>query len=408
MSLELVTLFLQLCALLWWLALMWVSLAFVAQVVPGALRHSAVGPARVPSAAARRSVVVLVPAHNESAGIAATVASIRAQLLADDRVLVVADNCSDDTAEVARHAGAEVLVRQSQTQRGKGYALDHGIRHLEAQGPQPAVLVMVDADTLLEPMALDALVRTCVATGRPVQSCYLMKAPLGAGVGTLVAEFAWRIKNRIRPLGGQVLGWPCQLMGSGMAFPWPLIASAPVASGHLVEDMQLGVSLAQAGSPPVYCAQAVVVSRFPSTAQGLSTQRERWEHGHLQMIAHAGLRLMGVALWRRSWALLGMALDLCIPPLTSLLMLALITALGGVLMGGWMQQWDLTLLAMAPLVTLGLAGTLAWSRAGRDLLPPSALNHLARYALAKLPVYAKFFSGRQSSWIRTRRDDESP
>jgi cellulose synthase/poly-beta-1,6-N-acetylglucosamine synthase-like glycosyltransferase len=267
---------------------------------------------------------------------------------------------------------------------------------------------MVDADTLLEPGALDALVRTCQASMRPVQSCYLMKAPPGAGFGTRVAEFAWRIKNRIRPLGAQALNWPCQLMGSGMAFPWPLIASAPVASGHLVEDMQLGVSLARAGAAPAYCVEAVVTSQFPSSTQGLSTQRERWEHGHLEMISQAGGPLLLAALAQGNWRLLGMALDLCIPPLTSLLLLAGLTASLGAVAAWWAQQWAVLILAAAPLLALVLSGGVAWYAAGRDLLPPSALGHMVRYVLAKMPVYARFFSGRQSSWIRTRRDDESP
>ena len=79
----------------------------------------------------RPPVAVLVPAHNESSGLLPTLANIQSQLLPGDRLLVVADNCSDDTAALARAAGAEVVERNDPTRRGKGYALDWGVQHLE-------------------------------------------------------------------------------------------------------------------------------------------------------------------------------------------------------------------------------------------------------------------------------------
>src|SRR5438477_8086724 len=72
----------------------------------------------------RSRVAVLVPAHNEAGGILATLNDITRQLRPDDRLLVIADNCSDDTAAVAAAGGAEVSVRSDHTKIGKGFALD--------------------------------------------------------------------------------------------------------------------------------------------------------------------------------------------------------------------------------------------------------------------------------------------
>ena len=77
-------------------------------------------------------VAVLVPAHNESVNVLPTIACLRRQLGARDRLLVIADNCQDDTAELARAAGAEVVERQHAELRGKGYALAFGVDHLRA------------------------------------------------------------------------------------------------------------------------------------------------------------------------------------------------------------------------------------------------------------------------------------
>jgi cellulose synthase/poly-beta-1,6-N-acetylglucosamine synthase-like glycosyltransferase len=162
----------------------------------------------------------------------------RAQLGPEDRVLVVADNCSDATAEIAAANGAEVVVRNDAERRGKGYALDFGVRHLERSPPE--VVVVVDADCELHPGSVDRLARSCAETKRPAQALDLMRAPAGAGLKVRIAEFAWVVKNQVRPLGCRRLGLPCQLMGTGMAFPWDVLREAPLASGHIVEDLRLG------------------------------------------------------------------------------------------------------------------------------------------------------------------------
>src|SRR5947209_3531591 len=95
----------------------------------------------------RPSVGILIPAHNEESGITATIASLLPQLKQGDQILVIADNCSDNTAGVARAAGATVRERFDQHLRGKGYALDFGVRCMHEQ--PPAILIIVDADCIV-------------------------------------------------------------------------------------------------------------------------------------------------------------------------------------------------------------------------------------------------------------------
>ena len=177
-------------------------------------------PTPSPSAPERPRTTVLVPAHDEEAGIVATLRALRAQLRQGDRLVVVADNCSDQTAQVAQAEGAEVLVRTNPDLRGKGYALDFGVEHLSYDPPQ--VLVIVDADCFAHPGTVDELVAACTAFDQPAQALNLMQAS-GESLGQRMAEFAWRVRNQARPLGWQCWGGPCPLMGTGMAFPWGLI-----------------------------------------------------------------------------------------------------------------------------------------------------------------------------------------
>ena len=358
-----------------------------------------------PSGALRPRAAVLMPAHNEAAGIADALDAVRPQLRSDDRLLVVADNCSDDTAAVAAAAGAEVAPRHEATRLGKGYALDFGVRRLAADPPE--VLVLLDADCCLHDGALDRLVAACAAHGRPVQALYLMRSRPAAGLRERTAEFAWRVKNQLRPLGALRLGAPCQLMGTGMAFPWRLIADAPLASGHLVEDMKLGIDLTLAGRAPRFEPRALVTSRFPEPGAASTRQRTRWEHGHLATLLSDGPRLLGRGLARRDPACVALALDLMVPPLALLLGLTLAMAALNAL-AGWALPGAVApvIVSVAALGLLGAAVLIAWVRVGRDLLQMRELACAPLYAAAKLPIYLRFLVGRQVDWVRTKRDGD--
>lgn len=360
------------------------------------------GAASVPGP--RPSVAVLIPAHNEETGLLATLSSLKPQLGASDRILVVADNCSDRTADVARQAGAGVIERSHAQLRGKGYALDFGVQALNAAPPD--VVVIVDADCIVGEGAIARLAALAAAHQRPVQALYLMHTPAGSGPLKKIAEFAWIVKNKVRPLGWFRMGWPCQLMGTGMAFPWQTIRSAHLATGHIVEDMKLGLDLALAGSAPMFCPHALVYSYFPSSAEGVQSQRTRWEHGHLSVIASAAPAALLGAVRRRSASLFAFGLDLCVPPLA--LLVLLVCALTGLslvlaLAGGPVAPLLLGVLAG---VALAMAILLSWWRYGRTVLSGKELALAAFYVLAKIPLYFRFLFRRQVSWVRSKRDSE--
>jgi cellulose synthase/poly-beta-1,6-N-acetylglucosamine synthase-like glycosyltransferase len=347
-------------------------------------------------------VAILVPARNESAGISSTLENIKAQLRPDDVLLVVADNCTDDTAQVARAAGATVIERQDKVRIGKGYALDFGLRFLE-QDP-PAVIIVVDADCQLSPGTIEQLAATATATQRPVQALYLMTAAEGARINQQVAEFAWRVKNWVRPLGLHNFGFPCQLMGTGMAFPWQVIQVANLANGSIVEDLKLGLDLTEAGYPPLFCPSARVLSQFASTSKGQDTQRQRWEHGHIATIMRQAPRLFLKALAKGNLNLLALTLDLAVPPLSLLailLILSFIVTAPAALLGFGMTA---LVVSAASVAAFALTVGIAWRSYGRDVLPSSAVAAVPLYVLRKFGLYRKALAGNETkSWIGTDR-----
>lgn len=352
----------------------------------------------------RPRLAIVVPAHDEAGLIGETVRAILPQLLATDRLIVVADNCSDDTAAIARTAGARVIVRNDTTRRGKSYALDFAIQHLTTDPPD-AVLI-VDADCRVEEGCVDRLARTCRATSRPVQALYLMHAPAGAGLTGRIAAFAWILKNRVRPTGLARLGLPCQLMGTGMAFPWQCIERADLASGHIVEDLKLGLELARDGSPALFCPEARVSSDFPASAEGFKSQRTRWEHGYLGVLLRDAPPLIVQALAKGNLPLLALSLDLCVPPIALLVLLTGAVWLAAGLAYVFAGSMAPFLLASAALALLAGCVLLAWARYARDIISGATLAFAPFYALAKIPLYARFLVARQIDWVRSKRDHE--
>ena len=355
-----------------------------------------------PRDAVRPRLAVLVPAHNESVGVVATLNSVLAQFKEGDRLLVVADNCTDDTGAVARAAGAEVLERHDDSRRGKGYALDFGMRHLERDPPQ--LVIIVDADCQVTAGAIERIAMLSATTGRPVQALYLMTHAGPARPMAQIAEFAWVVKNLVRPLGYHHLGLPCQLMGTGMAFPWAAICNADLASGHIVEDMKLGADLARAGTPPLFCPDALVLSAFPGSEEGTRDQRTRWEHGHLSMIFGAVPRMLFDGARGRGSGLLALGLDLLVPPLSLLgLLIVLLFGIGALLALATPAIAPLAL-ATAILLMFVAAMALSWLRFGMDIVSPATALLAFGYALRKIPLYLKFLVRRQVEWVRSKRD----
>jgi hypothetical protein len=189
-----------------------------------------------------------------------------------------------------------------------------------------------------------------------------------------------------------------------MAFPWLVAQHAPFASGHLAEDVQLGLQLAQKGTPPVFCETAFVGSVFAASAEGEKSQRTRWEHGKLSLLVHEGPGLIWSSISQRKWGQLLMTMDLLIPPLALLLFAQLALALViAVLMPLLNVTLPLTLVALGVLMQT-LAILLARSFYAEDLIKSTELMLVPLYVLRKLGIYARFVFKRETQWVRTKRD----
>ncbi len=348
----------------------------------------------------RSRCAILIPAHNEATGITATIAALKPQLKDGDRLIVIADNCDDETAKVARAAGAEAIERRDAENKGKGYALDFGLRHLQSDPPE--IVVLIDADTRTGPDALDRLIRAAAVNNTPVQGVFT-DAPQAKGPREQWSAFALTFKNLVRPLGLYRLGLPTLLFGSGMAFPWQVIRRVELGTGNIVEDMKLGIDLAVAGYPARFCPDALFTSDDAPTLASANVRRTRWEHGHVFTILTQAPRLVVAGLLKIKPKLIALALELAVPPLSLLFIFQAILLLTCLF---WWQQGGSELPA-AILIIGGAVGTLsiltAWITFGRKLLSPKILCLLPVYVLWKIPIYLKLILAPQRKWVRTDR-----
>lgn len=351
------------------------------------------------------SVAVLLPAHNESSVISKTLDILMPTLQEQDRAIVVADNCTDDTAEIARAKGAVVYERENKVERGKGYALDHGVRQL-AQDP-PDVVMILDADCSVEAATVRTLGQLAFESGRPVQCLNLGELDPNPDSLFVASSLGNYFINYVRPMGLKKLGMSYRLLGTGMALPWEIIHSAPLASGHIVEDTRLGIDLAIEGHHPLFCPDVRVTSRLPQQKDAFVTQRTRWEHGHIQAALTQVPRLIGAALKQRSLNLFLLGMDLSVPPFSLMILLwgimALFTGTTAVL---GLSPLPFLMLGFTGLLLIALIG-LNWFVYCRKVIPFTALMGIPKYILKKLPIYFSFLSKRQTEWVRTERETGS-
>jgi len=365
---------------------------------------AATGKGAAPALSPRKGrLAVLIPAHDEEQGIARTIGALLPQLIPGDRLVVVADNCSDATAAKAAAAGATVLERKEPERRGKGFALRFGLEKLAADPPD--VMVFVDADTDADPGTLDALNRWATALGKPVQAVNLLQAPPDAGMKSHVSALAFGVKNLVRPRGLRRLGLPCPLLGTGMAIPWALLDPARLSGGNIVEDLQLGIDLAIAGHPAVLCEDARVSGFLPSGDSAAAVQRRRWEHGHLRTLLTQAPRLAAASLTKLKPGLLAMALDLAVPPLSFLCLLWALVFAGTAFAARRGYDVRPLLASSGTGLLLAISVLLAWACHLRRQIPFRALMFVPFYVAWKVPLYLGFLLfRRQKSWVRTPRE----
>jgi cellulose synthase/poly-beta-1,6-N-acetylglucosamine synthase-like glycosyltransferase len=376
--------------------------------------------ARTRAAAGTRSFseqlrfVVLIPAHNEGRLIGRTLDSLAALQYPSDRysVHVVADNCTDSTVAIVRTSPvAEVHERSAPDDGGKGPALQWLLERLWARGDDHDAVVIIDADTTVDPKFLSAMDASLRAGATVVQGYYAVREP-ESSTATALRAAALAARHYVRPLGRTALGGSSGLHGNGMAF------AAPVLKGrewtrHLTEDIELQLDLLLDGTKVAFAPDAVVEAEMPTSLAASRTQHERWERGRAELTGRYVPALLRAAVRggpAGRFAYLDAAMDQLLPPFS---VLGAVTAGAGAiaLIGATASR---SRRATAHLVVVaGVAAAEAayvLSALRMTDAPPAVYRSLAsapRAAAWKIGLWLRVLSGqRRVTWIRTTRNDD--
>lgn len=360
----------------------------------GARRRPSESPAPHPM-----NAVVLVPAHDEQAGVAATVASLRAQdHSGPSEVIVIADNCTDATARVAAAAGATVWERSAPHQPGKPAALAWALDRLARERPHAEAVVVVDADCLASRNLLAALTAELRSGADAAQAVYrVANADESSQAALRAAGFA--LKHDLRARGRSRLGLSPGLFGTGMAFTAATLAAIPL-SQSVTEDTELFVRLVEGGRRVAFAENAAVISAMPTNERDAVAQQLRWETGNAELARTRLARLLWRGLIRRDREQLGAAAELALPSQSAQLGGEAAVVAGALLLARpWLAAWAAATLAgqltyvIGGLAAVGDAGLLI--RAGRDV---------PRFVVHRLRTQLKVsLGGGARSWERTVR-----
>jgi hypothetical protein len=328
-------------------------------------------------------LTVIIAAHNEEKLLARTLASI--QDAKASRIHVIAHNCTDATAAIARTSNVEVTELSGPA--GKGHALLHAFTHLRADTD---AFLILDADTTIAP-DLIARVRSALHNYDAVQCRY--EAAPAPGAKAELAALAFRAINVVRPRGREQLGLSCGILGNGFALRTSVLDRVPYNAHSIVEDIEFHIDLVRAGIRVHYLDRA----RLYGEIAGGREQHARWEGGRLRLARQKLTRLLLLIL-RGHLRLIEPALDLAsLPQAQAILLLLLALFLPLV----WLRDYAVCALAVIALhiaVATALAPNPA-AAAGALLLAPV-------YVLRKLlGTKATLRSAQsQAEWQRADRD----
>jgi hypothetical protein len=347
---------------------------------------------------------ILIPAHNEELMLNNLLNSLSTLAYPKDRytVYIVADNCTDRTADLARAAGwVYVYERFDEIRRGKGYALNWFLQQLEDKEVIHDAYVVLDADSVVEPTFLQVMNRGLTLGARALQANNTV-LNISESPSTALRLIALTLMNHVRPLGRNGLRASATLTGNGMCLSRSLLMTYPWRAFAIAEDYQYYLTLVQHGERVQYMPEAIVRSHMPVTFSSMRTQDVRWEASdHTQPAWRIAFELFKSGLQLRSFVCYEAIVELLTPPLSLLVSLCCITLLLALLV------WSLPGALFGLLLSGGLA--LYVSTAFYLLRPPHeiylACLHAPQFMAWKLWV---FFVVRRSKkhtaeWIRTSR-----
>ncbi|MCH8494541.1 MAG: glycosyltransferase family 2 protein [Balneolales bacterium] len=354
-----------------------------------------------------RRFAFIIPAHNEEKIISKTIYSVSSLIYPKKQydVFVIADNCTDQTAQKARALGATVLERTNPIQRGKGFALRWAFDAILSREDKYDAVVVIDADSLISGNFLEVM-NDYLDRGKLVIQCSDMVLPEPGNWSVEATRIGFMLYNYVKPLGRKVLGLNMGLRGNGMCFDVDVLRNVPWQAWSLTEDVEYGLVLQLNGINIDFAPEAEVLAQMPIEASNAETQRSRWELGRFQIIGAYTPKFLYKAITKGSFVYFDTFIELITPPFVNMMFMITLFFIAGCAL--WLASllpifhvilWIILLLTGICYLFVGLYV------GGADKALYKSLLGLPVYIFWKLKVYFMALrKGREVKWIRTERD----
>lgn len=275
-----------------------------------------------PPAEKYHTFIIAIAAHDEAAVIERTVRRMLAMNYPADRfsVHVVADHCTDDTAELAERAGAVAHPRAVEPRSGKGAALSWLFEQIWQSGAAVDAIVIFDADTAVDPDFLRWMNLRLLRGDKVIQGRHIISNP-GKGWFPSLTWAMFIIDNRFQNLGRANLGWSAKHMGDSICFQAAVLKQIGWGGG-LTEDYQLRQQLLLDGIRIAYEPRAKGYGEAPVSLAWAGRQRARWLRGTHDANRQLAPALFGKWLRTRDPALLDGVLQARMPSYSTVSLLA--------------------------------------------------------------------------------------
>jgi 1,2-diacylglycerol 3-beta-glucosyltransferase len=360
----------------------------------------------IPASKSERRFAVLIPAHDEEKVIRATLTSVLEVDYPRDRweVVVIADNCTDTTADIGRELGVNVWERQDRIHRGKGHALRWCIDKLMREDPSIDAFVIIDADSTPSKNLLRVMNYYLDQGWLALQSNYIVEPRKGTWVSDSI-RVGFALQNYVRPLGRWKVGAPVGAKGNGMCFSRKTFEQVPWEAYSQIEDLEYSLVLLERGIKMGFVPQATIMTVMPTDPALAESQRARWEMGRYPLIRSFFKRLFVASFRQRSLSLLDMWVDLITPAFVNLVGISVVMALVSAVLGALGVVSHAYTVAWIVLVAFGLGHVLLGLSAYGDPTIFKAALSIPRYVLWKVAVYARLVrKGHTKEWVRTARE----
>lgn len=257
---------------------------------------------------------LIVAAHNEETVIENMVKSLKAINYDDSLydIYVIADNCTDRTAEIARAAGAIVCERESEDQRGKGYALEWMFKKIFEGEREYDDIAIFDADNIVHPEFLNEMNKKLKTGAKVVQGYIDSKNPFDSWITAAYTISFWTI-NKLFQFSRQNLKLSCQLCGTGFVIDTNVLKEIGWQSTCLTEDMEFTMRLVLNDYKVSYASGAIVYDEKPLTFSQSWKQRIRWMQGHADVATRFIGPLLKKAVKEGKWSPVDCAIYLLQP-----------------------------------------------------------------------------------------------